>query len=229
MVIMPQASTRTPAQPQAQQAPQAPRAPSVIVAGRPGAPAIPIPLNAAEVAALRDRVEELRGQRSSVNSQRASLARELRSARPGPDATGLETHMAQLDARLLTIESDIADIGKAISAAPNGLPQTTTSTAPAARYGPFSASQLTGISIVGIVFVAGPLVWAMAMIAMRRAARPPAPQLPKEVAERLERMEQGIEAVAIEIERIGEGQRFVTQLMGDRAQRAALPEGVPRA
>ena len=69
----------------------------------------------------------------------------------------------------------------------------------------------------------------MAMIAMKRFGRTPVvPQVPKDVADRLERMEQGIEAVALEVERIGEGQRFVTQLMSDRAQRAALPEGVPR-
>ena len=41
-------------------------------------------------------------------------------------------------------------------------------------------------------------------------------------------MEQGIEAVAVEVERIGEGQRFVTQLMGERAKREAIPENVNR-
>ena len=91
-----------------------------------------------------------------------------------------------------------------------------------------SSNQITGITVVGIIFVAGPMVWAMAMLALKRAARAPAPHIPKDVSDRLERMEQGIEAVALEVERIGEGQRFVTQLMNDRAQRAALPEGVPR-
>ena len=76
--------------------------------------------------------------------------------------------------------------------------------------------------------MAAPIVWAVAMAALRRAARAPAPQLPKDVADRLVHMEQGIDAIAVEVERIGEGQRFVTQLMSDRATRAALPEGVPR-
>jgi hypothetical protein len=210
-------------------APQAPvPAPNVIVPSRPGSPAIPIPMTAADVGVLRDRVEELRGQRNSLNSQRAMLSKELRTARPGPDATGLEAHIAQLDARLLTIESDISDLGRAISAAPNGLQQATSIAVPPGRSGQLSSAQITGISIVGIMFVAGPLVWAMAILAIRRSQRPPAPQIPKDVSDRLERMEQGIEAVALEVERIGEGQRFVTQLMGDRAQRAALPEGVPR-
>jgi hypothetical protein len=202
--------------------------PNAIVPGRPGAPAIPIPLNAGDVDALRDRVGELRGQRSSVSSDRASLASQLRTARPGADQAGIEARITQLDGRLLTINSDIADLGKALAAAPNGLSQTTTSTTPPVRYGPFTSNQITAISILSVLFVAAPLAWAMAIIAMRRAARHPAPQIPKDVAERLERMEHGIDAVALEVERIGEGQRFVTQLMSDRAQRAALPEGAPR-
>lgn len=240
---MPQASTRTaptpPAGPAGRTAPApapnaivpgrpAATAPNAIIPGRPGAPAIPIPLNAGDVAALRDRVGELRGQRSSVNSERASLASQLRTARPGADQVGIEAHIVQLDSRLLTIESDIADLGKALSAAPNGLGEATTSTAPPVRYGPFTSNQITAISILSVLFVAAPLAWAMAMVALRRSARPPAPQIPKDVSERLERMEHGIDAVALEVERIGEGQRFVTQLMSDRAKRAALPEGVPR-
>ena len=41
------------------------------------------------------------------------------------------------------------------------------------------------------------------------------PQSP-ENAQRLERMEQAIDSIAIEIERVSEGQRFVTRLMSDR-------------
>ena len=41
------------------------------------------------------------------------------------------------------------------------------------------------------------------------------PQIPHEVEARLERMEQSLEAVAIEIERISEGQRFTTKLLSE--------------
>ncbi|MFI5233865.1 MAG: hypothetical protein ACHQSE_15310 [Gemmatimonadales bacterium] len=215
-----QATARTPAP-----APPAPRA--TIVSGRPGGPDIPIPLTAADVDALRERVSELAGQRSSVNNQRATLARERRNALNGPDAAGLDAHIAQLDARLSGIESDISDLGKAISAAPSGLAQTSTVGVPS-RFGQPNAGQVTAISIIGMLTVLMPLSIAFGRLLLRRANRPPAPQIPKDVSDRLERMEQGIEAVALEVERIGEGQRFVTQLMSDRAQRAALSEGVPR-
>ena len=41
------------------------------------------------------------------------------------------------------------------------------------------------------------------------------PRIPAEVNTRLERMEQMIEAVAIEVERISEGQRFTTKLLSE--------------
>ena len=41
------------------------------------------------------------------------------------------------------------------------------------------------------------------------------PRIPSEVAGRLERIEQAVEAVAIEVERISEGQRFTTKLLSE--------------
>ena len=45
-----------------------------------------------------------------------------------------------------------------------------------------------------------------------------APRTPSDVAGRLERIEQAIEAVAVEVERISEGQRFTTKLLADKAE-----------
>ena len=45
------------------------------------------------------------------------------------------------------------------------------------------------------------------------------PRIPGEVADRLERMEQVLEAVAIEVERISEGQRFTTKLLSESVGR----------
>lgn len=46
-------------------------------------------------------------------------------------------------------------------------------------------------------------------------------------AERLARIEHAVEAIAIEVERISEGQRYVTKLLAERAGEArALPSDV---
>lgn len=47
------------------------------------------------------------------------------------------------------------------------------------------------------------------------------PRIPPEVTARLERIEQIVEAVAIEVERISEGQRFTTKLLSEAR---ALPD-----
>ena len=61
----------------------------------------------------------------------------------------------------------------------------------------------------------------------RRIERTPdRPSLPPEVVARLERMEQAIDSIAIEVERISEGQRFTTRLLSERADRG-LPASNP--
>jgi hypothetical protein len=227
---MPQANTKAP------QAPPAKGPNNPVPASNPPAPAVStfgqfaVPLTQADVDALQAQRSELSSQLISSNSRRNELSRSLRSARPGPDQTGIESRISQMDARITSIEADIAASGRALAAAPNGLyRQTSTSTGtPLYRYGQPSAGQLTAISIVGLITIGLPLSIAFARLIFRRGSRPAPPQIPKDVSDRLERMEQGIEAVAVEVERIGEGQRFVTQLMSDRAQRAALPEGIPQ-
>lgn len=53
--------------------------------------------------------------------------------------------------------------------------------------------------------------------------RPPVvPPLPADVQNRLERIEQAVEAVAIEVERISESQRYLTKLMAP-SEAKALP------
>ena len=191
----------------------------------PQAPAvagIPTPVGQLSLSALRARRSELSNQITSASERRAEAVEALKNSPPGAARAGLEGRIAVLDQRIMQLETDIAANGQALAAAQGGR-NTSESTAPAERFGPFSSGQLTAISIVSIVFIWGPLAWAATRIMMRRWAHPkPAPQI-LESSARLERMEQAIDAVAIEIERISEGQRFVTQTMAKREAVPALP------
>ena len=71
--------------------------------------------------------------------------------------------------------------------------------------------------MVGAVAILMPLARAFA----RRLEKQGSASLPNVVAARLERMEQAIESIAVEVERISEGQRFTTKLLSDRS--TALP------
>ena len=67
-----------------------------------------------------------------------------------------------------------------------------------------------------------PIVRAKTRLMERSADR----GLPSDVAQRLERMEQAIDAIAIEVERISEGQRFTTRLLSERVGES--PSALPR-
>ena len=58
------------------------------------------------------------------------------------------------------------------------------------------------------------------------------PRLPPEVTDRLERMEHALDSIAVEVERITEGQRFTTKLLSEGKSanegRQIPPAGAPR-
>ena len=178
------------------------------------------PLSSADVEALKAKRSELSRQLSSVQGRRDDVAKEL-SRTTGASAKGLEQRLAVMDERIVQLERDIAFNGRELARAPGEL---VSEEATVARYGPFSSGQLTAISIVSIVMVWGPLAWAAARMMLKRTHQPkPSPQLLEGTA-RLERIEQAVDAMSIEIERISEGQRFVTQLMSSKVPRAVLVE-----
>ena len=70
-----------------------------------------------------------------------------------------------------------------------------------------------GAFVTAIILAVGvPLARAYSR---RMDAQSKNPQIPSEVAARLERMEQAIDSVALEVERISEGQRFTTKLLSE--------------
>src|SRR5215217_2145335 len=73
------------------------------------------------------------------------------------------------------------------------------------------------VPIVMFVCVAATTIgYPIARAYARRLDRDQRPSLPPEVSGRLERMEQAIDSIAVEVERISEGQRFTTKLLSER-------------
>jgi hypothetical protein len=79
---------------------------------------------------------------------------------------------------------------------------------------------IAGMTMIVMLALGVPFVRAL----VRRWERQPLqPMVPPEIAARLERIEQAVDAVAIEVERISEGQRFTTKLLSERAGEAGVP------
>ena len=170
------------------------------------------PLTRIEVAAIRARREELSNQLQSAASRRSQLAEELQTADRGT-RLGLEQRIAVLDERIVQLERDIAETGQQLTSPPAGLVAITAP--PVEGFRGLSPDQITGISIVFVVLVLFPIAIAVARLFWKRAAVPVRPALPGDAAQRLERLEQAMDAVAVEMERVSEGQRFMTKLLTD--------------
>ena len=82
---------------------------------------------------------------------------------------------------------------------------------------PGIAVPLAFFAMVATIAVGAPLARAFA----RRMEHDAKTKLPPEVTSRLERIEQAVDAIAIEVERISEGQRFTTKLLTERAGEAS--------
>jgi hypothetical protein len=76
------------------------------------------------------------------------------------------------------------------------------------------------------ITLTGALLFPLLRAVARRieGVRPERTDDTRDVARRLERIEQAVESIALEVERISENQRFVTQVMSKR-ESAALPDG----
>ena len=208
------------------QVPAAPPAP----AGAPAAPGTPaiagVPgvtfvqtgtLSPRDVAALRSRASELANQLRSAANRRSEVQRQLRSA-TGADKAGLEQRLGVLDARIARLEGDIDENGTQLASLPAN--RSVAGSMPAFPGDNFARNRamdnLVPIVIVFTLFVLSPIAISISRMFWKRGSLPKhATQSPGN-AQRLERMEQAIDSIAIEIERVSEGQRFVTRLMSDR-------------
>ena len=88
---------------------------------------------------------------------------------------------------------------------------------------------IAGISVVSCLAICA---WTIVSVTRARNAKslgsaPPSESL-KPIDQRLERLERAAEAIAMEVERIAEGQRFVTKLLSD-GERGAARIGAPRS
>jgi len=73
---------------------------------------------------------------------------------------------------------------------------------------------IIALLIVPVTAIGFPLARAFAR---RMEQGQSAPRVPSDVSARLERMEQAIDSIAVEVERISEGQRFTTKLLAERS------------
>jgi hypothetical protein len=168
---------------------------------------------------------ELRSQLEALQSQRDEITSELtNSSTVGVDKKGLETRLTQVDQRIADLDKAIADADAQVAKAA-AVPGATVEPPSPPRSGPPEEVWVLGGMFMVIVLL--PMSIAYARRIWRRSAKI-VTTIPKELMDKLAQVEQTVEASAIEIERIGEGQRFMTRLFTEvPAQGHALPSAQP--
>jgi hypothetical protein len=175
---------------------------------------------------------ELRDQLETLQDARQDLSRQLQDPMvSGADRTGLEQHITEIDARISALDKQIAAADAQVAEAA-AVPGAIVPDPPHIRQGPpEEVFVLGGMFIVVVLF---PLTVAYARRLWRRGAVAVS-AIPQELMDRLTRLDHAVDSIAVEVERIGEGQRFVTRVLAERPvepiaipQRASQPLGEDR-
>lgn len=206
-------------------APQTPAAQAPVIAGAPGQPKSATGTPEQVYRGLREKRSELGDQKNQLENERQELARQLRSGPVGDaDRTGLEQRLAQVDQAIAKVSIDIAETNAQVAQAAS-VPGAIVEQPPRDEWanGPPVEVVAMGMALTAALLL--PLIVARARRLWRSANVISA--VPPEMTEKIASMERGIDAIAVEVERIGEGQRFVTQLLAERAD--AAPIALPRS
>ena len=176
----------------------------------------PVAQGPATLSGLQTQAVELRIQLAGLRAQWNGLRQQLdQMLRTNPARPGVQQKWADVGVQMAQVEGDLARVEAQI-AQRTGIPTVGTRLVTRGpRLNP-AVGLPVGALLVMVMFIPVSLAWARRIA---RGASRPAP-LTRDAVDRLDRMEQAIDAVAIEVERISEGQRFVTKILADRPKRA---------
>ena len=172
------------------------------------------PMSRQDIQALQARRSELTGQLEGAVRQRRQISDQLRRAE-GVDKAGLESRIGVIDARITRVEGELDQVNEQLAST-----AATRATALIPRdAGPNFRGNIRPepVLLAFIFFVMGPIAFSISRLIWRRGSLRGQPVVASDSTQRLERMEQAMDAIAIEVERVSEGQRFVTRLLSERS------------
>jgi hypothetical protein len=206
--------------------PAAPAAPIISITPGQGVQIIPPPGGANPAAiyeGFKNQRRELANQLESLEDTRRDLANRLQEEPTisAAEKTGIESRLTEIYARISAVDKAIAEADANIARSA-GVPGAIQRERPIPREGP--PEEVFVLAGMFIVIVLLPLSIALARRIWRRGVAT-VTSLPAELMDRLTRLEQGVDAVAVEVERIGEGQRYMARMMSEDGSLRAIGAG----
>lgn len=185
-----------------------------------------VPRTPQEFRGLQAKRSDLSDQLGSVQRRRGELAEELKTA-DNAARPGLQARIKVLDERLVKLETELAITGEALVNTPLHIRAETQTQAPA-RMAEKLAEEIVPVTAILSVFVLAPLALAFTRILWKRATAEPRPAIDHSVQQQLAHLTQAVDTIAIEVERISEGQRFVTKVLNERSAEQ-IPGSISRS
>ena len=171
---------------------------------------------------FRAQRRELTNQLNELESTRRGITSQLEDVSAGaPERTGLEKQLTDVDQRIATVDGMLAS-NAAQLAQSAAIPGAVVEPPQIIRQGPPEEAYVFGALFMLVVLF--PISVAFARRIWRRGSAA-VTAFPRELVERLSRMEQAIETTSLEVERIGEGQRFLTRLFTEGEGARAIGAG----
>jgi hypothetical protein len=164
---------------------------------------------------------ELNNQLESLKRERSDAGTWLRQEHnlDAADRAGLEKRIVTVDARIEAVEAQRAAVDAQVASAA----ATPGAIVDAPRYRPGPPKEMFMVGTLFMLVTLLPISLAYARRIWRRGAVSLS-TLPSGVNERLSRIDQAVESIALEVERIGEGQRFITRVLAE-PNRVVASEG----
>ena len=205
--------------PQAPQAPQAPQPPQFPQTPGSGHDIVTMELTRlrAHADALKLRVSDLEMQVGQIAEERSRLSPAEREVL-NKSWTPVNHELASTRIQLEATQKQISELETARDMARSGI-----TLVPPRSNDENNMERERMIGAASFILLL-PLVLAWSRRIWHRGG--PRPSVDLENSPRLQRMEQAIESIAVEVERIGEAQRFTTKLLADRQPEAAARLGV---
>jgi hypothetical protein len=191
----------------------------------PAPPASPVLAGqATSISVLQDQVAGYAQQLAGLRAQRAILQRQISRSTDGGTRAALELRKVPLDAQIAQTELDLAGARAQLASRQGTETQPPLGFQfPPAHRG-FDPDLVIGLFFAFIFAVLMPMSIAIARRIWRGRPKDAVPRADDVIVPRLDRLEQAVDAIAIEIERISEGQRFVTRVLVERPAPASKVE-----
>lgn len=165
---------------------------------------------------------ELRSQMSRLESTRRTLSARLRSSSlTDADRSGLEQRLTSTDQQIAALDKELSAANTAVARAA-AVPGAVVPPTPPVHTGIPDEAYAMGALFMLVVLLPLSIGWARRL--WRKGAAVVA-ALPEELGIRLTRLEQATDAIAIEVERVAESQRYLTKVLAEDPSRHALGAG----